>query len=188
MTAVLHEFSPAQPVHPLPKSIIGQQVAEPYPLEALPDMLRSAVVEVQNYVQAPIALVGSNALAIASLATQGLAKIRRDRQLVSPLSLFVWIVAEPSERKSFSEEFFINPVKSWVREQLGATKAKWDQYVADMDVWEASRKGVKLHIQKLAKDNDRTELEKAAEQLRLLIEEKPQRPLVPKLHYQGDRI
>ncbi len=188
MTAAIHEFSPAQPRYPEPKPIIGQQVAEPYPIDSLPDMMRNAVTEVQGYVQAPKALVACNAVAIASLATQGLAKVRRDRQLVSPLSLLVWIVAEPSERKSFAEEFFIQPVKSWVREQLAATKTKWDQYIADMDVWEASRKGIKLHIQKLAKDGDRAGLEKASENLRSLIEERPKRPLVPKLHYSDATI
>lgn len=188
MTAVLHEFSPAQPVHPQPKPIIGQQPAEPYPLDALPDLLRNAVTEVQSYVQAPVALVACNALAIASLSAQGLAKVRRDRQLVSPLSLFVWIIAEPSERKSFSEEFFIQPVRSWVREQVAAGKPQWDQYIADLDTWEASRKGIKRNIEKLAKDGSKAELEKASGDLKRLIEEKPQRPLIAKLHYSDATI
>lgn len=40
----------------------------PYPVEALPSMLRNAVIEAQGFVQAPMALVVSSALAAMSLA------------------------------------------------------------------------------------------------------------------------
>ena len=44
----------------------------PYPVDALPPMLRDAVREAQAFVQAPMALVACSALAVLSVASQGL--------------------------------------------------------------------------------------------------------------------
>jgi hypothetical protein len=71
-----------------------QLTAHPYPLDALPVFLRDAVKEVQGFVQAPAALVACSALAALSLAAQGLVNVRRDAQLVGPVSLYLLSVAE----------------------------------------------------------------------------------------------
>ena len=183
MSAVIHEFSPAQvrDDYPQPQAILGQYDEKPYPLDALPDLMRDAVQEVQAYVQAPTALIACNALAVASLATQGLAKIRRDIQLVSPLSLYVFLISEPNERKTFSEGFFTAGVKAWEREQLAKYKPEYDKYQADLAAWQASCKGITLDIQKLAKNGETSEIDKRRKDLQDLAKDKPESPLVPRL-------
>ena len=187
MSAVIHEFSPAQvrDDYPQPQAILGQYDEKPYPLDALPDLMRDAVQEVQAYVQAPTALIACNALAVASLATQGLAKIRRDVQLVSPLSLYVFLISEPNERKTFSEGFFTAGVKAWEREQLAKYKPEHDKYQADLAAWQASCKGITLDIQKLAKNGETSEIDKRRKDLQDLTKDKPESPLVPRLIFMG---
>ena len=189
MSAVIQEISPGikpEPDYPEPLSIATTNPATAYPLDSLSGLLRNAVIEVQDYVQAPIPLIACNALAAASLATQGLAKIRRDLQLVSPLSLYLLIISDPNERKSFAEGYFVQPIKRWMREQTKANQKEWDQYTADMDMWESQRRGIKLEVQKLAKDSaEAHELEAKANELRQLMENKPAKPLIPKALY-GD--
>lgn len=52
--------------------------SEPYPLDALPGAVGAAVREYQAYGQQPVALVASSALAVVSLAAQGLSSFNFD--------------------------------------------------------------------------------------------------------------
>lgn len=75
---------------------------QPYPIEAL-GPLRAVVGAVQGETQAPLALVGSSALAIAAFAVQGLANVETLGNSRSPLSLYFLSVARSGERKSTVE-------------------------------------------------------------------------------------
>ncbi|MEZ5476378.1 MAG: DUF3987 domain-containing protein [Thiolinea sp.] len=81
------------------------------------------MLEVQRYVQA-VPLVAMNALSAACLATQGLVKVRVDRKLVFPLSLYLLSIAESGERKTFTEKFFIHGMEKWTAEQLRLVEPK----------------------------------------------------------------
>jgi putative DNA primase/helicase len=85
---------------PEPEPLTEPLESLPYPVEALPSMLREAVTEAQAFVQAPVALVVSAALSALSLAAQGVANVRRDHQLVGPVSLYLLAVADSGERKT----------------------------------------------------------------------------------------
>ena len=80
--------------------------SQPYPVSALPPLLQDAVVEAQSFVQSPGALVACSALSALSPAAQGLANVRRDHQLVGPVSLYILAVAESGERKSTCDRIF----------------------------------------------------------------------------------
>jgi hypothetical protein len=85
---------------PEPEPLTEPLESLPYPVEALPSMLREAVTEAQAFVQAPVALVVSSALSALSLAAQGVANVRRDHQLVGPVSLYLLAVADSGARKT----------------------------------------------------------------------------------------
>jgi len=55
---------------------------------------------VQAAVQAPVEMVASSALSVASLAAQSLADVRRSVTLTGPCSLYYLTVAESGDRKS----------------------------------------------------------------------------------------
>ena len=78
---------------PIPFSII-QNDNEPYPIDALPELLYTTVTEYQRYGQQPLALVACGALANVSLACQALANVARDDYLVSPVSLYFIVMAQ----------------------------------------------------------------------------------------------
>lgn len=191
MTNVAHllaEFSPSQADFPEPELILGEVKPKPFPIDHLPELMRSAVMEVQAYVQAPIPLVASNALGVASLVCQGLAKVRRDIKLVSPLSLYLLIVSEPNERKSFAEGFFIEGVRKWIKGQHKASKPVLDEYEANLAAWHSERKGLLSVIQRLAREGEASELETKRQALRDMASTKPEPPIVPRLIFQDATI
>ena len=87
-------FDPEGP-QPLLREIAPGQI---YPVEAL-GPLRSAVEAVQSMTQAPVAIPAASALAVASVAVQGIANVETlggNR----PVSLYALTIARSGERKS----------------------------------------------------------------------------------------
>ncbi len=80
--------------------------ARPYPIDALPALMRDAVVEYQAYGQQPVAMVATSALSALSLAAQHLADVGRDPELVGPCSLNTLTVAVSGERKTSADRGF----------------------------------------------------------------------------------
>ena len=78
--------------------------AEPYPLEALGDVLGGAAKAIHAVVQAPAGLCGQSVLAAASLAAQAHADVRIDGR-VEPLSLWHVTVGDSGERKSGADKW-----------------------------------------------------------------------------------
>ena len=89
-----------------PDPLTAPGESQPYPVSALPPLLHDAVVEAQSFVQSPGDLVACSALSALSPAAQGLANVRRDHQLVGPVSLYILAVAESGERKSTCDRIF----------------------------------------------------------------------------------
>ncbi|MCB1590769.1 MAG: DUF3987 domain-containing protein, partial [Xanthomonadales bacterium] len=73
--------------------------AQPYPLEALGELLGGAARSLREVIQAPDAICASATLAAAALAAQGLADVTLSGR-VHPTSLWLLSVAESGERKS----------------------------------------------------------------------------------------
>ena len=68
--------------------------------------------------QAPTALVVSSALAALSVAVQGLVNVRRDHQLVGPVSPYLVAVADSGERKTTCDTIFSPALRDWERGRL----------------------------------------------------------------------
>jgi hypothetical protein len=86
---------------PEPEPLVApHEESRPYPVDALSPTIRAAVITYQHYGRQPISLVASSALSVASLATQGLANVGRDRHLIGPISLNHAVIAESGDRKS----------------------------------------------------------------------------------------
>ena len=136
---------------PKPLSLLVRTSPELYPLDALPKALQDAVREVQDFTQAPIALVASSSLAALSVATQAIADVKRAEQLTGAAGLFILVIADSGERKSTCDGYFIKPIQDYEREQAEAAKPLLREYHAAMEAWEAKRGGVKDKIRLLAK-------------------------------------
>jgi putative DNA primase/helicase len=166
---------------PEPEPLTEPLEAQPYPDEALPRILRDAVREAQAFVQAPMALVACSALSTLSLATQGLANVRRDHQLVGPISLYLLAVADSGERKTTCDAIFCPALRDWEtgrRQELSPEIAKLEAATA---VFEAKKAGILeaiKHKRRRAQDTAGEERE-----LEALVGHAPVPLLIPRLLY-----
>lgn len=117
------------------------KTAEPlaYPEGLLPTILCDAVREVQAFVQAPMALVAASALSALSAAAQGLVNVRRDAQLLGPVSLYLLAVADSGERKSTCDAIFGRALRRWEADRRIERAQELRRHEADTAVFEARR-------------------------------------------------
>jgi putative DNA primase/helicase len=166
---------------PEPEPLTEPLESLPYPVEALPSMLREAVTEAQAFVQAPVALVVSAALSALSLAAQGVANVRRDHQLVGPVSLYLLAVADSGEHKTTCDAIFSAALRDWEstrRLDLAVDLAEFDTAAA---IHEARKAGVLEAIKHKRRRGQDTSSEER--ELEALAKQAPAAPLVPRLLY-----
>ena len=154
---------------------------ESYPLDALPETIRAAVIEVHQFTKAPIALVAASALAAISLTGQTYVDVKRAEKLCGPTGLFLMTVADSGERKSTCDGFFMQSIYQYEEEQANAAKPLIKDYNAQLAAWQSKFEGVRAEIRRLAgKGNDTTAQES---ELLDLAHSKPEPPRVPRLIY-----
>ena len=124
---------------PKPRPLVETEQADPYPLLALPPLIRDAIVEVRGYVQAPVALIAASALAAVSTAVQTRYSVQRNAALTGPATLYLLTVAESGERKSTVDKLFTAPIREWEAEQRKAHKRALAEYKLDLEAWERGR-------------------------------------------------
>lgn len=153
----------------------------PYPADALPPLLRDAVREAQAFVQAPVALVACSALAALSVAAQGLVNVRRDHQLVGPVSLYLLAVADSGERKTTCDSIFSPALRDWESGRVMAIAPDLAAREAALAAFEAKKAGILdaiKHKRRRSQDTGKEEGE-----LDALAREAPPPVVVPRLLY-----
>lgn len=166
---------------PAPQPLTTRMAPEPYPLDALPSAIQAAVREVAGFVQAPVAMVASSALAALSLAGQAHTDVKRLEKLTGPIGLFLLTIADSGERKSTCDGFFTKTIIEYEEAQAEAAEPVLKDYRAAISSWESKCGGVKEKIRTLAKEKKATADMEAA--LRELEHAKPDPPRVPRLIY-----
>ncbi len=167
-----------------PIPLRSQIESKDYPLNRLPAIVRDAIVEVQEYVQAPVAMVAGCALTAISTAVQGLASVARDSVLQGPASLAILTTGGSGERKTATDNFFTKGIREWEAAQKEAAKPAMTAFKANSDIWEATLAGYKQAIKTAASKGEPTkELE---EKLREHYLFKPQEPRVPRILREDD--
>ena len=174
----------AMPWEP-PQPIFATIEPLPYPIESLPPLMRDAVQEVADFVQAPLPMVALSAMAALSMATQAHVDVRRANRLEGPCSLFMLAIADSGERKSTCDSFFSQPIKDYERKQAIAAMPDIKNYEAALGAWEAKRSGIKERIKSATKAKKNEEVNAASIDLTNLEHDKPEPPRVPRLTY-GD--
>jgi putative DNA primase/helicase len=160
---------------PLP--LDTNEKAEPYPLEALPEIIREAVDEVTRFVQCPVALTACSALAAISTVAAGLADCRRDGKLSGPIGLFLLALADSGERKTTVDKFFTKAIRQWEAEQEDANRPVMQAFHAAFDAWKAERDGLLTAIREASKRcKDTTELKDNLAELETMMPERPKSP------------
>jgi hypothetical protein len=146
--------------------------ADPFPVDALGDVLAPATRAINDRVQAPLAICAQSTLAAGTLAAQGHADIQLPTGQVKPISNFFMSVSETGERKTATD----NEALWSIRKQEKVLRENYDrelpQYVDAKIAWEKARD----YAVKKAK-GDRAAIKFALDKLGL----PPTAPLTPML-------
>ena len=180
---------------PEPEPLISDtEPPPPYPIEALPDLMRHAVEEVQLFVQAPDEMVAASAMSALAIATQHLIDVRRTSALQGPSGLYYLVIADSGDRKTTIDRFFMTPVYEYEWKERETGKATEADHAAKMAVWEAKKKAAIAGLESAAKGSKakddkaktrrkRKTLEAYQADLADLEKNKPTPPRIPRLIY-----
>ena len=120
--------------------------ADPYPVEALGDVLGEAAMAIHMSVKAPLALCCQSVLAAASLAVQPHYDIKLPWGERKPLSLYLLTVGESGERKSGVDDLVLGAAKVQERADMEAYTLEQTAYETELAAWtqatDAARKAV----------------------------------------------
>lgn len=166
---------------PDPQPLIANYDCEPYPIDALPAVVRAAVREVEGFVKAPVPMIAMSALSALSLAIQSHHDVERAEKLSGPCSLFTMVIADSGERKSTCDGFFTRSIRDHEVAQQEAGKPIAAAFKTDHEVWESKRAGLMEKIKSRVKTGQASQLEE--EELRKLAKAEPKAPRVPRMIY-----
>ena len=168
-------------VWPELQPLIAHTEAQDYPIDALPALIRGAVLEVCGFVKAPIPLVAMSALAALSVAIQVHTDVQRDIKLEGPCGLFLCGIADSGERKTSCDGYFTKAIHDYQAREHEKAKPLIQAYETDLDAWKAQRSGVQEKIKAETKAGKPTKA--LIDQLHDLDKHKPRAPRVPRLIY-----
>jgi putative DNA primase/helicase len=163
------------------QALVEQDKAQEYPIDALPPLVRAAVMEVCGFVKAPVSLVAMSALAALSVAIQAHTDVQRDNKLEGPCGLFFCGIADSGERKTSCDNYFTSALHDYQERERDKAKPRIQAYETDLDAWKAKRSGVQEKIKALSKEGKPTT--HLVNQLHDLDQDKPRPPRVPRLIY-----
>lgn len=113
--------------------------ADPFPVDALGDLLGAAANAINDRVQAPIAICGQSILAAAALAAQGHADVQMPIGHVRPICNFFVTVAETGERKSTVDSEALWPFRKREKELRANYNSTLRQHENAKIAWEKVR-------------------------------------------------
>ena len=131
----------AAPAPPEPEPVVAEApAARPFPMESL-GPLKDVAELVARRTQAPEAIAGASALAVAALAVQGHADVRVMGGGTAPCSLFMLTIAKSGERKSTVDKMLAAPLAEHEREQAKACGKAMQKHIvaAETHKQEANR-------------------------------------------------
>jgi len=142
---------------------------EPFPFDALGDLLGPAARTIHRVVQAPDSICANSILAAASLAVQAHADVEIDGR-VMPTSLFCVSVADSGERKSSVDKVVLAPHLAYQRELVAEYKEEKRRHDKAYAVFESQRKRI-LNNKQLSREAMENKLSE--------LGEGPEPPLLP---------
>jgi hypothetical protein len=153
----------------------GQEFGDPFPVEALPTIIRDAVIEHQRYGKQAMPLVVVAALTQVSFAVQGLANVRRNPQLEGPISLNFAAIVPSGGGKTTADSAFSGAAKEWQQEKLQDYTKKFKAYENARALWQVERLGLEQKLKRAAPEK----YGDLKGQLAYVLENEPKKPFNP---------
>jgi hypothetical protein len=116
--------------------------ADPFPVDALGDVLRPAAWAIHDRVQAPLAICGQSVLAAATLAVQAHGDVELPTRQVRPLSNYYLTIAATGERKTAVDTEALWPVRRREADLLQDYTAERVSYDNDKTAWDKARSAI----------------------------------------------
>lgn len=164
-----------------PEQIVPALAAVPYPIEALPDVVREAAQEVQGFLKAPLSMVAMSAVTAMSLAAQGIADVERAEGLRGPSSLFAITVAESGERKSACDSFFAKPLRDYEQARIDEHTEQAKDFEAELAAWNARMEALTAGLRK---EKGKAASADSVAELAEVQRAKPEAPRMPQMFYE----
>lgn len=143
--------------------------------------LSSVIDEVEANMKSPREIAVFGALTALSVAIQGGANVKKPTGQSVPVSLFMLVIAESGERKSSTENVFIDSLREYQAGRDVVWKEEMKDWEAKMLVWEERRRAIARDVAKAVRDGgDGAYLEG---QLKEAMSDRPQRPKRCRLLY-----
>ncbi|WP_298217596.1 YfjI family protein [Halothiobacillus sp.] len=161
-----------------PVPLVLKSESTPYPIDVLPDTLRHAVIEVQSFTQAPLAMVATAAITAMAACVQAHFDVERAPSLHGPTSLYGLILADSGERKTTVEDVFNRPIAAHdAHHRIRGENAR-KSFEDESAMWE-SEKSVRARTFSNAKSPE--EKANALDFLKDHMESEPKLPRTPKI-------
>lgn len=116
--------------------------ADPFPTDALGEILGPAALAIQERTQAPDAICAQSVLAAATLGVQGFADVELPTGAVRPLSNFFLSVASTGERKTSADGCATEPIRERERRLAEVYAEERQAYEMDLTVWQQQRRQI----------------------------------------------
>ena len=113
--------------------------ADPFPIDALGDLLGPAARAIHERVRCPIAICGQSVIAAATLAAQAHADVQLPTDHVKPISNFFVTIAETGERKTAADSEALWPVRKREKALREAYDEALPSYENQKVAWEKAR-------------------------------------------------
>jgi hypothetical protein len=137
-------FDTAKPFGPEPPRPLRRDPppADPFPLDALGNVLGRAAEAIIDQVQCPPAIAGQSVLGAATLGVQGHADIKLPTGEERPLSNFFVSVAASGERKSTADQIALWPIRKHEETLREAYQTDLVRYSNSLAAWESQRRQI----------------------------------------------
>lgn len=152
-----------------------------FPLDALPAVLRNTILEIERQIHSPIGLIASSMLSTMAIACQGAFNIRTPFGQVIPPSLFIATVAESGERKSSTDDLFIQTIRDFEITQRQKNINESKAHKSKRIVWDIQKQELEKSLRQAIRDGN--EIESIRETLEELLKNEPIPPLQTRLLY-----
>jgi hypothetical protein len=155
-------------------------------LEMVPKLLRHAVYAADLQVQAPLEIALVSALTAMALSCQGLIDVKSPPGFLSPVTLYLWVIAMSGERKSALDKIFLKPIVDREKAAEALLAELKERHEAAIEVWQIKLKQFQADLaQDLKAGKNCLEAEEALAKFRAT---KPVLGLHPRWLYQNTTI
>ena len=161
-----------------PVPLFTDEEPAPYPIAALPKIMRAAVRSYQGFGRQPVELVACSAVSAAALCCQGLADVDRDGNLIGPCSLSFLIIAVSGERKTTVDKRWRRAIRDWQQHERAQREPDIAIAKRQVQIWRHREEGILQKIKRLAGSADRDDKAEFA-RLEMELKQLDAEPKVP---------